>query len=751
MIPVFLLYMERWSHRIKFLISGAIVVFVCSCPYILQDPAIIYNRVAGYSSFPGQWGITQILALRPSWSLGPGAAYIANAKFYISVLVCVVAYSMNHLKPKPPLFAQCGLIAFLFLAMTPGFSVQYLAWLVPWVIWSPLWYAAAFYLTSGVYLFAIYTFWSKGLPWDFANGMGMPNSALPLGLLTWTLVVLYVPMTYIAMRRQRHHSSDGPVEPGNPASASDAPQAAPGENTDLTTGQRPPAIESRQALHDEEETTAGLQELTLSPIRFQVTFRWPFYTGIFAFCAAVLFWYITDGNGRFAEQQWFTSYYDGVADRLLQGRLDVPDADLDHEVFRHAGKTYGYFGPTPALPRMLLNKIFPRKRGNWSRTLIWFTALATLFLNAALLSYCRFSLNSPVALAYFVTAALGSTLMFATSWAITYMEALCWAAMLAIASVYSLLRYLRERRMHWLAAAGLAGGLSFFARNATGAGPLAALGLVTAALWLRPKMLDPRAKVEGKPIGRAESLVPHAALATALLLGCLVVFGAINYFKFGSVLESYPIRFHAFYKPEHLARINNTLIHPEDAPRRLFEYLFGGFGLRKSFPWVVFSNSNLIPIDWLLKPALYSGAEVHAGVLATMPAMFLLAIVGVSLGLRNEAFRAPLLVILLCPLVGVLLLATIAWISQRYVHEFYPFVAVSAPFGLRWFAEQSNHIRRAGGYLLLAVLMAWSIAINPLLALHWQREGATWGCTADCANQYKAMRDRVDRWTGVTR
>ena len=38
---------------------------------------------------------------------------------------------------KRGLFEQCGLIAFLFLLLSPGFGFQYLTWTVPWTVHTP--------------------------------------------------------------------------------------------------------------------------------------------------------------------------------------------------------------------------------------------------------------------------------------------------------------------------------------------------------------------------------------------------------------------------------------------------------------------------------------------------------------------------------------------------------------------------------------------------------------------------------------
>jgi len=120
---------------------------------------------------------------------------------------------MNRLLPKPPLFLQCGLVAFLFLALTPGFGVQYLAWLVPWVVALGLGATLAYYLASGVFLFVVYTFWSRGFPWHFANAIEVGEWRgwiVYLEVLCWLSVVL-ITAVYLKVLYRRSPDRSGSV------------------------------------------------------------------------------------------------------------------------------------------------------------------------------------------------------------------------------------------------------------------------------------------------------------------------------------------------------------------------------------------------------------------------------------------------------------------------------------------------------------------------------------------------------------
>ena len=82
----------------------------------------------------------------------------------------------------------------LFLALTPSFGYQYLAWLVPWAAVLGAAAALPFYLSSGLYLFCVYHFNAGGFPWGLADGMlhgvwQQPPWVEASGLLCWASVL----------------------------------------------------------------------------------------------------------------------------------------------------------------------------------------------------------------------------------------------------------------------------------------------------------------------------------------------------------------------------------------------------------------------------------------------------------------------------------------------------------------------------------------------------------------------------------
>ena len=168
-IPVFLLYLPGIRRWIGFTLAAGMTFAAGSLPYLFQDPLLIMHRVFGYNSMSAVWGISQLIyLLLPE---GPFAAYRVVGKMLAFSIILLASFGMNRGNQKPALFLQCGCIAFLFLFWTPGFGVQYLAWLVPWGAALAGWRMVFFYTSSGIYLCGFYTVWSRGFPWFLANLM----------------------------------------------------------------------------------------------------------------------------------------------------------------------------------------------------------------------------------------------------------------------------------------------------------------------------------------------------------------------------------------------------------------------------------------------------------------------------------------------------------------------------------------------------------------------------------------------------
>lgn len=195
-VAAIVLHLPDLRRRLGFLVATGATFLVGSLPFLLQDPVFIVKQVFGYGSFSGYWGVSRLLThyLPPeSWAV---TAYASQGKYVALGAVGIASLWLHRRHRATPLFQQCGLLVFLFLALSPGFGVQYLAWLVPWVVVLGVPATALFYATSGLFLFLVYTYWSQGFPWYLADSVSVgmwEGPVIGVELLCWaTILVLIV-------------------------------------------------------------------------------------------------------------------------------------------------------------------------------------------------------------------------------------------------------------------------------------------------------------------------------------------------------------------------------------------------------------------------------------------------------------------------------------------------------------------------------------------------------------------------------
>jgi len=191
-IPAVLLYLPGMRQRWRYLASVAAVFVLASLPYVVQDPILIANTLLSYNSTPGLWGFSVLsVFFRDSANWGwLFRSYAAGGKVLVLAAILCLSVAINLRPNKPPLMLQCGAVVFLFLFLTPGFAMQYLAWLVPWVLALGIWPTLVFYVISGAFVVIVYNDWCGGFPWYSADVLFRPwdVSHAMLGLLCWVAV-----------------------------------------------------------------------------------------------------------------------------------------------------------------------------------------------------------------------------------------------------------------------------------------------------------------------------------------------------------------------------------------------------------------------------------------------------------------------------------------------------------------------------------------------------------------------------------
>ena len=173
---------------VRFAVIGAATFFIAGLPYWAYTWREALHVFATYDSRP--WLATLVFR-----SLGISAGM---HRIVFVLLAIALSIYMNIRPKRVPLFIQVGAVTMLFLAIAPGFAIQYFVWGVPWVVSLGAMNAAIYYAFAGAFLARLYTIWCKGLPWyaadDISSTLGAAGTILLV--LSW-LAVWYTCFVFV--------------------------------------------------------------------------------------------------------------------------------------------------------------------------------------------------------------------------------------------------------------------------------------------------------------------------------------------------------------------------------------------------------------------------------------------------------------------------------------------------------------------------------------------------------------------------
>lgn len=461
------------------------------------------------------------------------------------------------------------------------------------------------------------------------------------------------------------------------------------------------------------------------------------------FCAAtavgglIFAWFVTMGGFDFTYSESFCDFYDHQARSLLEGRLNVPEECLSGEAFKVDGKTYGYFGLTPALLRLPF-AVFDFGLGRLSRGFMLVDYLGALVAAYLLLLTVRRGLFGvvapPRAAATFLfigNVGLGSTLLFLGSRSYIYHEAILCGVTFALFATWCALRYWRAPASRWWIGAWICGVLSVNARPPAGLFALGFLALVALAHAIARR---------SSPAARSPRLV------VALCLVGVLSFNGTAYLKF-KTFDGQPLRYNVSYSPERLAKFGEKKFHAANIPYVAQAYLVApSFHLSRWFPWFYAETKPMWRPVWTRMDMI----EPTVGFPFAMTGLVLLVVVGGGLAwFTQPATRVPIVLLKLAVLPTALFMFAAIAVSHRYTADFVPALIAFAAIGFA--AIEQGLARGARGLLgLLWLATAWAVFVTVVLTLHTQRE-QLWGVPERVRASYEQMRGRIDGLFGVKR
>ena len=464
--------------------------------------------------------------------------------------------------------------------------------------------------------------------------------------------------------------------------------------------------------------------------------------------SSLYLWLATVGTWNLFVPAAVGSYYDSLAKSLTKGSLEVEPSAIGGEAMIHDNKHYGYFAFGPAVPRILLNKLWPRLYGLWSRLSVVLAGVAQVLFAALLLVRFGAPLSRPLTVFFLASVAFGSTLVYIVSNCYVYHEAIVWGAAFALASAFFSVSYLARPSVKLAIGAASCGLVASWCRITAGIAALLACAAVLAwTLAAISRHQEPVRLKRGKRRGQLSwhgpdkrSLKLQAAI---LVSGIVLGFGSyvwLNYVRFGTILDGMPVKLSVSYIGQRYGRIDGRLFHPEFAPAIASEYWSPvSAAFRPNFPWFGFTTTT----RWSPSPKGFDLAEPYAGVPSYTPGLVLLALMGIFVGVHAFPNAKWLRGIVLALAAPIPIVCCDVFMSHRYEHDWFPLLVVAGAVGVAWLQAQSPPRFGRLWKVLVSILLLWSIPASLSLALIFQRE-VTWGIPEAQRVKYGVFQQKVD-------
>jgi len=182
MSPVLFFFWWQQGRNKAWTFMGATVftLLLCWSAPLLAVPAIYTRQVLVYNSIWGWWGITYLFnisgidGLAGTVSVTPlshaQAIVTQTLKFLVIAGTLMLAWRRRN-ATAAELLATMGLVWGLFFTFAPGFGVQYLAWVSPFLLYYSTRWFLAFTGSASVALFIFYNTISSGIPWQKGYGL----------------------------------------------------------------------------------------------------------------------------------------------------------------------------------------------------------------------------------------------------------------------------------------------------------------------------------------------------------------------------------------------------------------------------------------------------------------------------------------------------------------------------------------------------------------------------------------------------
>lgn len=472
-----------------------------------------------------------------------------------------------------------------------------------------------------------------------------------------------------------------------------------------------------------------------------------------AISVLVFAWILTAGRfDVFAWQFRAADFYDAQAHSWLRGSWAIEPGVLGIEAFEVNGAEYTYFGVFPVLMRLPVAFFTNRLDGRLTQISMltaYIIILVTLAqaswlircslqprtvperakrLNSRYLEESISSRDRIIAFLVPLVGGLSSTLLYLSSRAWVYHEAILWGVALALISLVALFHYLGNSRSSWLVLAGVAAIGSLHSRPSVGLGPLVALALLGGlSLWqITATKTNRKWWLISIPAPRRT-----AGITAATGVAALISYAFVNVMRFGELfrlpleLQTYALQ--SSERQAVLAANGGSFFGLQFLPTTLFAYLRpDGLSLSRVFPFIGFA-----PDIRVFGQVSFDTLDPVASLSAAMPLLLVGAAAGTFWVLQAFWKRQELgrfTIPLLGAAAGAGTTLVFGYIAARYQGDTMPFLLLASLVAVHQFSQVTDTITSVGlqrTILSVAAMLAlWGVATNAALAIGYQQQVA---------------------------
>jgi Glycosyltransferase family 87 len=189
-LPAALIVAARRRGLRSFVVGAAVVIVPLWLPVLIRQWHPFVRHVIDYSGprvVDGPWGLVNL-----AWNLEHDqlARWLVLHGRLIPGLVSAALAALVVVRTNRNLPASVGMAFGAFVAFSPVFATQYLAWTVAGLYLVDFFGATAFNLSAGLFLFVVYDRWSHGLPWYRAVSAGYTSPQRDVGMIAWICLLL---------------------------------------------------------------------------------------------------------------------------------------------------------------------------------------------------------------------------------------------------------------------------------------------------------------------------------------------------------------------------------------------------------------------------------------------------------------------------------------------------------------------------------------------------------------------------------